>query len=66
MKVIISSITQHLFEKQFEEFESQHQINLEKIILDPQNPKNPDWLTEIKKITKNQWSNSRRSHHARR
>lgn len=43
MKVIISSITQHLFEKQFEEFESQHQINLEKIILDPQNPKNPDW-----------------------
>jgi len=27
MKVIISSITQHLFEKQFEEFESQHQIN---------------------------------------
>jgi len=43
MKVIISSITQHLFEKKFEEFESQYQINLEKIILDPQNSKNPDW-----------------------
>ena len=43
MKIIISPITQHLFQKQFEEFESQHQINLEKIILDPENPKNPDW-----------------------
>ena len=43
MKIIISPITQHLFQKKFEEFESQHQINLEKIILDPENPKNPDW-----------------------
>jgi phosphoglycerate dehydrogenase-like enzyme len=43
MKVIVSSITEHLFKQQFEEFESQHQINLEKIILDPQNPKTPDW-----------------------
>ena len=31
MKIIISPITQHLFQKQFEEFESQHQINLESI-----------------------------------
>lgn len=43
MKIIISPITQQLFKKQFEEFESEQQLQLEKVILDPKLPNQPDW-----------------------
>lgn len=43
MKIVISPITEHLFSKQFKEFESLHNISLEKLILDPQNSNEPNW-----------------------